>query len=235
MIFVGTPCQVAGLKAFLQKDYEKLITVDLVCRSIPSPTLWRRYLDWQEKRYKSKIKKVACRKKTYGYHSGALEIEFENGKRYVGSNRIDYYMKSFHSDICSRYSCYNCNFKTKHRCSDFTVFDCWEPQTVATAQLCDNDCGFSNVIVHTDKGKDMLYSIKDIFINEADAEKMFCFTGGMESKSIDKKSERETFYKDVDDFGFCNGVKKYVKVSTLDFVIESLKPVKYFLKKGHKR
>ena len=48
-----------------------LITVDMVCRSIPSGKLWRNYLDWQEKRYNSKAKAVSFRKKTYGYHSGA--------------------------------------------------------------------------------------------------------------------------------------------------------------------
>lgn len=123
VVFVGTPCQVAGITMFLQKEYQKFITVDLVCRSIPSPKFWRKYLNWQENRYQSKIKKVTCRKKKYGYHSGALEIEFENAKHYAGSNRVDNYMKLFHQDICSRPSCYECNFKTKHRCSDYTVFD----------------------------------------------------------------------------------------------------------------
>ena len=92
MIFVGTPCQVAGLKSYLKKEYDNLVTVDLVCRSIPSPKLWRKYLDWQENSHHGKIRSVSCRKKTYGYHSGALEIEFDNGKRYAGSNRVDLYM-----------------------------------------------------------------------------------------------------------------------------------------------
>lgn len=235
LVFVGTPCQIAGLKSFLSKDYENLITVDLVCRSIPSPKLWRKYLDYQENRYKSKVQNVVFRKKTYGYHSGALEIKFKNGKSYAGSNRVDYYMKSFHNDICSRPSCYNCQFKTKHRCSDFTVFDSWEPQSVTLTPLTDNDRGYSNVLVHTEKAKSILYSIKDIKLYKADPEKMFFYTGGMESASIEFKKERVTFYSDVNSLGFSKGAKKYISVSLLDHIVESIKPLRYFVKKHFKR
>jgi len=45
VLFSGTPCQIAGLKAFLQKDYDNLLTVDLICHGVPSPLVWKRYLD----------------------------------------------------------------------------------------------------------------------------------------------------------------------------------------------
>ncbi len=231
LLFVGTPCQVAGLRSFLGKDYENLITVDLVCRSIPSPKLWRKYLDWQECRYRSKVKRVFCRKKTYGYHSGALEIEFENGKHYAGSNRVDYYMKSFHSDQCSRPSCYDCQFKTKHRCSDFTVFDSWNPQAVALSNIVDNDRGYSNVIVHSEKGKKVLDQITNMVLIPADPEKMFEFAGGMESHSIQYKPGRSTYYIDLDRLGFEETAKKYVSVSAKDRLIERAKPLRSFIKR----
>lgn len=231
VIFVGTPCQVAGLKSFLVKDYSNLITVDLVCRSIPSPMLWKKYLEWQEKKHRSKVAAVSFRKKTYGYHSGTLEMRFQNRKRYNGSNRVDYYMKAFHSDICSRPSCYNCSFKGKNRCSDFTVFDSWNPQAVAVAELRDDDRGFSNVIAHTKKAGYILENMKDIRLFKADFDKIFDFAGGMESTSIKHKPERETFYDDINTMGFHKGIKKYVKVSVKDRIIEAAKPLFYFLKK----
>lgn len=234
VLFVGTPCQVAGLKTFLRKDYENLFTVDLVCRSIPSPKLWREYIKWQETRHKSRVKKITCRKKTYGYHSGTLEIEFENSKKYSGSNRVDYYMKSFHKDICSRPSCYDCKFKTKHRSSDFTVFDCWEPQKVALEKLVDDDRGFSNVIAHSKKGKELLSKLSDIQIYSASADKMFEFTGDMESRSIERKPQRDTFYIDLEKLGFEENAKKYVSVTKKDMLIEKLKPFVYFAKKMRK-
>ena len=231
VMFIGTPCQVAGLMAYLGRDYENLITVDLVCRSIPSPKLWRDYLDWQEKRYGSKIKSVYCRKKTYGYHSGALEITFENGKRYKGSNRIDYFMKSFHKDICSRKSCYECNFKTKNRCSDFTVFDSWRPKAAAVDLITDNDRGFSSVILHKHNRKKIVEDLNDLAIFDADVNILLEYTGGMAVKSIVKPSVREDFYVYLDDYGFLKTVKKYTKVSFMDFFIEFLKPIKYRINK----
>ncbi len=234
VLFVGTPCQVAGLLKFLQKDYSNLYTVDLVCRSVPSPKLWREYLSWQETRHKAKVKSVSCRKKTYGYHSGALEIEFTNGKQYKGSNRVDYYMKAFHSNICSRPSCYDCKFKTKHRTSDLTVFDCWNPELVALTSVVDNDRGFSNVIAHTKKGAELLKSVSDTKLFSADAEKMFMFTGSMESKSIEYPDARSTFYKTLNQSGFTECMRKYVKVTFVDRLIESIKPIVYGIK-HHKR
>jgi coenzyme F420-reducing hydrogenase beta subunit len=44
VMFSGVPCQIAGLKGFLQKDYDNLVTVDLVCHGVPSPKVWQRYL-----------------------------------------------------------------------------------------------------------------------------------------------------------------------------------------------
>ncbi len=227
VLFIGTPCQVAGLHSFLGKDFSRLVCVDLVCRSVPSPKLWRMYLDWQEQRYRSKITKVVCRKKTYGYHSGALEIDFENGKHYAGSNRVDYYMKSFHGDVCSRESCYNCKFKTKHRCSDFTAFDSWRPASVTTPPIVDNDRGYSNVLVHTDKGKEIVGSLKEIDLYSANADRLLSVMGSMVSASIKQKKERTSFYSDLNTQGFYRTAKKYSRISSKDRIIESLKPIRY--------
>lgn len=235
VMFIGTPCQVAGLKAYLDKDYECLITVDLVCRSIPSPVLWREYLDWQEKRHGAKVVKATCRKKTYGYHSGALELEFENGKRYAGSNRVDYFMKSFHKNICSRYSCYDCQFKTKNRCSDFTVFDSWNPSAAVKTDFTDNDKGFSGVIVHTAKGKKIISHLDNLLIYDADVDVLIGNKGGMVLNSINKPTERDAFYINKNKYGFYKTVKRFCKVSIVDRMIEAVKPIRYSVKKMGKK
>ena len=61
--FSGTPCQISGLKSFLRKDYEKLITVDVVCKGVPSPKVWRKYMNYQEEKHGGKIIKVGFREK----------------------------------------------------------------------------------------------------------------------------------------------------------------------------
>lgn len=231
VLFVGTPCQVAGLKCYLRKEYDNLLTADLVCRSIPSPKLWKEYLKWQEEKHRDKIVEVACRKKTYGYHSGALEIRFARGRKYCGSNRVDYFMKSFHHDICSRPSCYQCAFKTEHRCSDFTVFDSWNPEMVTLEPMVDNDRGYSNVLVHTQKGKRILEQLDNIRCDLADPKKMFRYTGAMERQSIRYPEERKTFYTDLNCLKFAKTTKKYVSVTWLDRAIEKAKPIRYAIKK----
>lgn len=231
VVFTGTPCQVAGLNAFLRKPYDNLLTVDLVCRSVPSPRFWREYLKWQEKKHKQKILSVACRRKTYGYHSGALEIRFDQGKKYAGSNRVDYFMKAFHKDICSRPSCYGCAFKNRHRCSDFTVFDSWCPEQVTCEAMKDNDRGYSNVIAHTEKALGTLEKVENIKTIPADAEKMFQFTGGMEQYSVSRPAVRDVFYASLEECGFEKTVTKYVSVSGKDRLIEAAKPIWFGLKR----
>lgn len=228
--FIGTPCQVAGLKNYLRKDYDRLITIDLVCRSIPSTELYKKYLEYQQLKYKSKIKSVNFRSKTYGYHSGTLTIEFENGKRYSGSNRVDLFMKSFHSDIASRPSCYDCKFKTVDRCSDFTFFDCWRAEHVVTVPMHDDDKGYSNVILHSDKAKKIISEIYNIEIYPADTNKMLLYTGGMEKTSIRKPEKRDKFISGLATID-ANNLKKYIKgyinISFKDILIEKLKVFLY--------
>lgn len=45
VLFSGTPCQIVGLKKYLRKDYDTLLTVDFVCHGVPSPMIWRDYLN----------------------------------------------------------------------------------------------------------------------------------------------------------------------------------------------
>ena len=235
VLFIGTPCQVAGLKSYLRKEYENLISADLVCRSIPSPLLFKKYLEWQEKKYNSKINSIVCRNKTYGYHRGTLVIRFENGRVYSGSNRVDKYMKAFHTNICSRPSCYSCQFKTKTRCSDFTVFDSWRPDVVCEG-LADNDQGYSNVVIHTLKGEQIIHEISGSTIWRGDQETMFRFTGEMERSSVKKPQVRDDFYIELNRHGFEDTMKKYVYVGIKDRLIEGIKPfiftVKRFAKKA---
>ena len=47
ILFSGTPCQVAGLKSFLNKDYDNLICIDFVCHGVPSPMAWRQYVKYR--------------------------------------------------------------------------------------------------------------------------------------------------------------------------------------------
>lgn len=227
VLFSGTPCQINGLMNFLKKDYENLITIDLICHGVPSPKLWKQYVAYQEKKNKSKIKQVAFRNKTYGYHSGTMKIVFENGKKYYGSARVDYMLKSFFTEISSRPACYDCAFKTKYHVSDFTIYDCWNASKLVK-NLDDDDKGYTNVMVNTKKGQELLKQVEEqIEIYETNLEQAIQLDGPMVEKSAIPNENRDEFYKELNQSGIENTIKQYIPVSNKDKIIEHSKKILY--------
>ena len=162
-----------------EKKYETLVTVDLVCHGTPSPKLWDKYLEYQKNNYHSEIEDISFRNKTYGYHSGTMRIQFKNGKTYYGSARVDPMLRSFFKEISSRPSCYQCYFKNLERCSDFTIYDCWHADQLVVG-LADDDKGYTNLIVQSKKGEQVLEKIKQDFdIYPVDTERAIALDGIM--------------------------------------------------------
>ena len=228
VLFSGTPCQVQGLIKFLDKEYDHLITVDLICKGVPSPELWNKFVNFQESKNKSKIKKVIFRNKTYGYHSGTMKIEFENGKRYYGSGRVNYMLKSYYSEIASRPSCYNCNFKDKKHISDFTIFDGWSVNKTVYGGVKDDDRGYTNVFVNSSKGKKILEKIKQNYIlYEIDIDKAIEIDGIMVENSAVPNKNRKEYYKFFKENSMENTIKKFIPVTSKDIMIENIKNILY--------
>lgn len=228
--FSGTPCQVEGLLSFLGKKYGNLITVDMICHGVPSPKLWKKYVDYQEKKYHSAIKSISFRKKTYGYHSGTMELIFENGKKYRGSARIDYMLKSFFSEISSRPSCYKCNFKSENHKSDFTIFDCWSAAELVHG-LKDDDKGYTNVFVNTKQGKVLLKKLKSEYkCYKIDLEEAVRLDGSMVRNSAVPHPRRREYYKDIENEELSVHIQKFIPVFYKDYFIEAVKGYMYKLK-----
>ena len=152
VLFSGTPCQVGGLRAFLGKDYEKLILVDLVCHGVPSPAVWSRYIDYRSKTDASGAAPVFInlRSKETGWPGYSVHFDYENGGHYSVRYSEDPFMRCFIGDLCLRPSCYECQFKEISRPSDFTLGDYWG----VWSQLPEyNDGkGTAIVLVHSEKG-----------------------------------------------------------------------------------
>lgn len=227
VLFSGTPCQVNGLKNYLRREYDNLITMDLICHGTPSPKLWDLYKEYQEIKYKSKIKEAYFRNKTYGYHSGTMKLVFENNKEYFGSARVDYMLKSFFKEISSRPSCYDCKFKTRNHCSDFTVFDCWDISRVVPGVEDDNK-GYTNLFINTQKGSELMNSFKDeLIIYDSDIEKVIKYDGPMVEKCAIPHKDRAIFYKNLNEYGLKKSISKHIPVSLSDRLIEKSKSLIY--------
>lgn len=195
--FSGTSCQVEGLKNYLGKHYENLILVDVVCRAVPSPLIWKKYLNMRQKQYKD-IRKIMFRDKYYGYKYSNLSIYNKNNDKkqeYHKGIDSDPYLRAFFTNICDRPSCYDCKFKKLHRESDITIWDCFEVEKYNKSF--DDDKGTSRVLVHTDKGKNIINLInKKNRVEEIDVEKA---TNGFLAmfQPVKKNGKREQFFEDA--------------------------------------
>lgn len=154
VLFTGTPCQIEGLYGLLGKNYDNLLCVDFICHGVPSPKVWKKYVNFRETIAGSTVRQTFLRHKKYGWKMFAVLFVFTNNTTYLEKMSNDPYMKAFWGDYCLRPVCYNCHFKKLNRVSDITVADYWGIQKQYPEM--DDDRGNSLVLVHTDKGKNML-------------------------------------------------------------------------------
>lgn len=130
VLFVGTPCQIAGLYSYLgSTNTDNLITVDIICHGTPNNKLLKEFIRYLEKVYNSKITKFVFRSKKYGWGKSIQEIELgkEKGlkdKRYL-TIEDSFFMKLFGDGSVLRKSCYNCKYARSERVSDMTIGDFW--------------------------------------------------------------------------------------------------------------
>lgn len=157
VLYTGTPCQVAGLKHFLQKDYVNLLTVDFVCHGVPSPKVWSLYLD--EVVGLMNLKGVSMRDKRKGWKNFHFTVAYDsnNGGATLSSpHGKNDYMRAFLHDMILRPSCHNCQAKECRSNSDITIGDYWGINDVRPAM--NDDKGIGLVLVHTCKGDKALKS-----------------------------------------------------------------------------
>lgn len=193
VLFTGTPCQIAGLKGYLGKTYDNLITVDILCHGVPSPKVWKAYLSYLEDRSKSKVYQVSFRNKSTGWKNYSVKVVFQKGREYISASSNNEFMQLFLHNICLRNSCYNCKFKALNRPSDITIGDCWGIEKYLPEM--DDDKGTSVVLIHSLKGNDVFEKIKDkLIFKQGDVKQLT--TGAKDSlNSVAKHPKRDKFFK----------------------------------------
>ncbi|WP_069998867.1 Coenzyme F420 hydrogenase/dehydrogenase, beta subunit C-terminal domain [Cellulosilyticum sp. I15G10I2] len=152
ILFCGTPCQNAGLAAFLGKPHLNLIQCDFICRGVISPMVYKKYLDMLENRYEQPIKKVIFKNKSRGWNGFCTLIEFENGQQYIEDRNHDLYMVGYLKyNLYLRPCCHKCQYKELPRVSDITLGDFWG--IGKTRPHLDENKGTSVVLVNSNKGE----------------------------------------------------------------------------------
>ncbi len=210
VLFTGTPCQCAGLKKFLMKDYQNLLLVDFVCHGVPSPALFENYLESMGE--KDRIVKVRFRDKTTDKKSGHfISLEYENAPVYRVPTVQDPYMLAFVQNVSLRRSCYNCGFKNFSSGSDITIGDFWGIDKTDSS-LRDKE-GVSLCALNTEKGKLFFEKISD----KADFDLRTLEEALKENKAIVSSTRenplREKYLKDVSKLSINKLADKYLSNS----------------------
>lgn len=157
------PCQVAGLKSFLRKEYVNLFCVDFVCHGVPSPMVWEKYIQYRADADNDGVLpehiNLRCKESGWSRYSYSVDFQYSSGKRYCRKNNEDPFMRLFVNDYILRESCSDCQFKGTERVSDITLGDFWGIWDVAPEM--DDNKGTSLVLIHSLKGERLLDSIMD--------------------------------------------------------------------------
>lgn len=160
VMFTGTPCQIAGLKHFLRKEYDNLLAVEIICHSVPSPGVWQQYLTTRLhtlKWNKSDIRNISFRDKKTGWKTYSFVIENKDGNSFIELSSKNAFMRGFLADLYTRPSCHACPAKQRRSGSDLTLGDFWGIESLMPE--IDDDKGVSAIIVNSDKGKQVLHNI----------------------------------------------------------------------------
>jgi len=225
VLFTGTPCQIEGLKCYLQKDYDNLHTQDIICHGVPSPKVWKKYLEYRKSQDLEEPKQINFRQKDNGWNLYALFLQYNNNT-YKTSHEKDLFMRTFLKDASLRDSCYSCSFKQKIRNSDITLADFWGIKNILP-DMNDNK-GISLVIVNSDKGRELFDSINEnIECREVIPEEAMMYNKSI-IQSATMHKNRDEFFDNLDNMNFDKLVKKYIpKENIINKIIRKAKKLIY--------
>ena len=248
VLFSGTPCQIRGLRLFLRQDYKNLFTVDFICHGVPSPKVWREYLneaimmpEHEECEKKSTlvlnplsaIKSINFRDKYLGWKEYSIVIQ-GNFTGQADKNTVllsdmhinNPFMKVFLSDLILRPSCYDCKTKGGRSGSDITIADFWGIQNIMPEF--DDDKGVSAVMINNYQGEEFIKAIKEYIecynILYTDVLK---YNPAFEKSSIEPKSRLDFFNSRST---IKEKAKKYCKKNLIQRILASTLKVRQIFK-----
>lgn len=215
VLFTGTPCQIAGLKSFLGKDFKNLICIDLICHGVPANSFFRKYISWLESKFKIRITDFEFRNKKVGWKDSCRIAISDTGNKYYIPRKLDFFYNCFGKQSNSlRECCYNCKFKNRSDFyADITIGDFWgigseQPFNVKQAKI----KGISMMIIKTQKGAEFIENMS-FYKQKRTYTEGTIKNPGLYS-SAKRPLSRDTIYKDLNSLDFESLVNKYTKTST---------------------
>ena len=201
VLFSGTPCQVAGMKAVCPEKFrDNLLCMDIVCHGVPSPAVWNSYKEYMQKKYHGKITAVDFRnKRSHGWWEHIESVKIHGVE--VDSK---IYKNLFYEHNILRECCYECPYKSLERQGDITIADAWG--IAHAAPQFDDNKGVSLVLCNSEKGQKWL----DLALQECDF--MECdikdYMQEPLMRSFEKPDNYETFWRDYFTKDFADIIKE---------------------------
>ena len=211
VLFSGTPCQIAGLYAFLQKEYDNLITCDVVCHGVPSEKVFDKFIRYEEKKHHSKIVDMYWRDKRNGWHLNSIVEVFKNGTETAIQSYQHPFQRGFLDNLYLRPSCYQCRFCGIPRAADISLADYWQANRHNAEFAADNaDRGISIVMLSRDKGISLFEKVKEKCIwKELDVSVVKECSRHSYLPPLGNK-DRENFFAALSRYSFRKLMKKYI-------------------------
>lgn len=156
VLFSGCPCQVAGLRKFLDGQPENLLLVDVLCHAVPSPKVWQCFLDAQKLETGDQIVSIEPRRKC-NWRSFEIAAKFKSLNGIVYERKFPIWYSIFFGELCSRMSCYRCAFRNCCSGADVSIGDFWGIEHALPDM--EDELGVSVVTSNTKKG--------NVAVNEA--------------------------------------------------------------------
>lgn len=159
VLFIGTPCQIAGVKTFIgDKLKDNLYTADLICHGTPPLSYLRKHI---LKKTKGAVPdEIFFRKGAY-----LLLLLLLGGKEIYRSSLFeqryqDAYYNTFFDGFSYRESCHTCRYAQPKRVSDVTIGDFWGLKDNLPLE---HPHGCSVLLPITEKGKELIGGIRQEF------------------------------------------------------------------------
>lgn len=165
VLFVGTGCHVAGLKSFLGKDYDNLITVDLLCHGVPSQKVLRERIQTVEQKNEKKVVEMRFRDKREDQVHTYCKYTFEDGNSVYHAVQHDVFYRGFDGNYLLRPNCFRCQYAQSKRVSDITLADFWG-YTPEQFRFINYRQGVSLLLVNTEIGEKVIDGLDDFVIEE---------------------------------------------------------------------
>lgn len=209
VLYTGTPCQIAGLRLYLRKAYDNLITIDLVCHGVPSPKMFKSYIEWLERKSKTRISRYKFRDQRKGsiiYHSWKQGNKEQ--KQLLG---LVPYSVGFYNSYISRESCFQCAFSQAQRVGDITLSDFWGAGRHHKELKQARKHGFNLVMCNTSKGEKIIETVKEsLHIMPSKLE--YAVQGDIRLRKPDPRPAfRDNAYKILNEKGFDHLQKNHLR------------------------